>query len=545
MKIAYSLALIDGKAYSKDLQILTVGAENTGKSCLISSFLDEVFIENQEATKGAETKICKIYCKDWRRLSHSDIIVHLHHQFIRQFSTAAQSKLSESRSGKHRDISIRLESNTKHDFMQQQLPEPHPQDIYDASTHTAQYDSDSLNAVVWDFAGQVIFHNTHSVFIAENGVIVITFNAAMKLTDKVVPRKGSPVPPECCTGISSIHYWLKVVDSMCSVKGNDDDLSPILPTVLLAGTHIDCLHSDIKQARIIAKEMILPQLEEELFKKPYSQHIAGIIHGIKAALEEFCFFVSNKCRDGEFDRLKSAAVAAASSLRKQQPLYYLKIERSILQQEEHIISTSTMLDIVNKCSFHIEANSPELKGILKYFHTKRAILHFQHMESLKSLVILSPHWLAKLFSYVITADSYKRGVHHQLDEAWEQLTTYGILHENLLHYMLDKFHSEYPSVVRVTKQQVVDILLCFRLVARITREAWFLEKGYPSIPKSGDTFIVPSMTLCDGRRTIPDSSKERIVYYRFDSAFIPTSFLNQLIADCICRNVNRQDQLLW
>ena len=326
MKIAYSLALIDGKAYSKDLQILTVGAENTGKSCLISSFLDEVFIENQEATKVPDTKICKIYCTNWRRLSHSDIIVHLRHQFIGQFSTAAQINFLSPEKGGDTDSTISSLSNKKQACMRQQLPEPHPQDIHDVSTHTAQYDSDSLNAVVWDFAGQVIFHNTHSVFISETGVIVITFNAAMKLTDKIVPRKGFPIPSECCTGISSIHYWLKVVDSMCSVKGNKDDLSPILPTVLLAGTHIDCLHSDIKQARIIAKEMILPQLEEELFKKPYSQHIAGIINGIKAALETFCFFVSNKCRDEEFDRLKSAAVAAASSLRKQQPLYYLKMK---------------------------------------------------------------------------------------------------------------------------------------------------------------------------------------------------------------------------
>ena len=545
MKIAYSLALTDGEAYAKDLQILMVGAENTGKSCIISSFLDEIFVENQEATKGADTNICKVYCKNWRRLSLSDIMVHLRHEFIGQFSTAAQNKLSESRRRKHMDSYISSVDSTKNTFIYQQLPEPHPQDIQDVYTHTAQYDSDSLNAVVWDFAGQVIFHNTHSVFISENGVIVITFNAALKLNDKVVPRKGSPVPPECCTNISSIHYWLKVVDSMCSVQGSKDDLSPKLPTILLAGTHIDCLHSDIKQARKIAKETILPQLEKELFKKPYSQHIAGIINGIKAALEEFCFFVSNKYRDEEFDHLKSAAVAAASSLRKKQPLYYLKIERSLLQQEEHIISVSTMLAIVNKCSFRMDENSLELKGILKHFHIKRAILHFPHIESLKSLVILSPHWLAKLFSYVITADSYRRGIHHQLDEAWEQLTKYGILHENLLHHMLDKFHTEYPSVVCVTKQQVLDILLCFHLVAKITREAWFLETGYPSIPDSGDTFIVPSMTRHDDRRTIPDGANERIVYYRFDSAFIPTSFLNQLIADCICRNVNRHDQLLW
>jgi len=38
--------------------------------------------------------------------------------------------------------------------------------------------------------------------------------------------------------------------------------------------------------------------------------------GIDAALEKFCFFVSNKCRDEEIERLKSTTVEAATSLRK-------------------------------------------------------------------------------------------------------------------------------------------------------------------------------------------------------------------------------------
>ena len=137
----------------------------------------------------------------------------------------------------------------------------------------------------------------------------------MKLTCEVVPREGSPAPPECHTIISSIHYWLQVVDSVCSVKGTIVDLSPVQPTAL-AGTHIDKLHSDIKVAQKIAKEMILPQLIEELSDKPYAQHLAGMAEGIEAALEEYCFFISNKCRDEEIELLKDTAIIAATSLPK-------------------------------------------------------------------------------------------------------------------------------------------------------------------------------------------------------------------------------------
>ena len=548
MKLALSYALKFGKTLSRELQILMIGAENAGKSCLITSFIGEMFIEEQQATYGAETEVCKIYCKNWSRLTLSDMAVHLRSRFISQLKTNALKAMSSNTEDHESSLiphSLEKASPTKVQLTKN-LPQPHPKDVEEAISCTftpSEPDGLALNAVVWDFGGQVIFHNTHSIFISENGIPVITFNASMKLTDEIMVRKGATPPAECCTIISSIHYWLQVVDSMCSVEGCDDDHSPLLPTALLAGTHIDKLHPDIKEARKIAKRIILPILEKELLGKPYARHLAGMKGGIKAALKQCCFFVSNKCRDEEIDQLKDFTIAVACSLRKQQPIFFLKIEQSLMLLDKPIISKSMMADIVAKSSFFISEDSPEFEGVLKYLHTKRAILYFSQIKSLKNLVILSPQWLAKLFSYVIIAHSYPTGT--ELDNAWQQLTKYGILHENLLVYMLEKFHFDYPTLVLVTKQQVIDILLCFHLVALINRKAWFAEIGYPSMPKSGDTFIVPSLVPCDHTKIIPCTENERVVYFKFDTGFIPTSVLNQLIADCISRNVKRGDQLLW
>ena len=160
-------------------------------------------------------------------------------------------------------------------------------------------------------------------------------------------------------------------------------------------------------------------------------------------------------------------------------------------------------------------------------------------------MILSPKWLAKLFSYVIAAESYRTG--NEFDWTWQRLTKYGILHECLLQHMLDKLHSDYPvdGLLQITKQQVVDILLCFHLLAHITREAWFAEEGFPPLPDSGDTFIVPSLIRADDDRNAPETEQERIIYFMFNTGFIPTSLLNQLIAECVCRSVRRNDRLLW
>ena len=199
-----------------------------------------------------------------------------------------------------------------------------------------------------------------------------------------------------------------------------------------------------------------------------------------------------------------------------------------------------MLDLVAE-----NTNSLEFEGILKYFHNNRTILHFSQIESLKDLVILSPHWLAKLFSYTIAAQSYKTG--SEFDWACKRLNKYGILHECFLQLMLDKFHSDYPVAdrIQVTKQQVIDILLCFCLVARITSKAWFAEEGLRLLPESGDIFIVLSTVRADDGRNPPETVQEKIIYFMFNSSFVPTSLLNQLIAECICRSVRRNDRLLW
>ena len=569
----------EGLDQSRNFHLLLVGAENTGKTSLITSFLGEEFVEGQSApTQGTDIEVCKVYCKNWIRISHSDKSIILHNQIANQCRDNVLTKLANSLCLLEMPLSLsskffcrsssKKSSITYYDVLFTTVPlaksmlSPSPTKC--SNTHSGvlfssvplsksvmippasgtgrdpskshpQNIQDGPIASIWDFAGQVIFHNSHSVFISDSGVTVITFNASMGLTDKIIPREGFPQPPECYTVISSIHYWLQVVNSVCSVKKN----------VLLVGTHIDKLHRNLKKARDIASNKVLPVLEKELCGKPYAQHLAYIDCGLHFALEESCFFISNKCRDEEIEHLKVAAVEVATSLREEKPIFFLKIEQALLQVNKEVISVSAMLDLVAENVFSLDKNSPEFNGILKYFHNSRIILHFSHFESLKDLVILSPNWLAKLFSYIIAGGSYKTG--YEFDWAWLRLSKYGILHECLLQHMLDKFHSDYPvtDLMQINKQQVVDILLYFHLLARVTGKAWFAEEGLPPFPESGDTFIVPSLVRADNDRNIPETEKERIIYFMFNTGFIPTSLLNQLIAECICRSVKRNDRLLW
>ena len=549
VKMAYMMAMKEGLAESRDLQVLLVGAENTGKTCLISSFLDEEFVEGQSSTKGADVEVCKIYCKEWTRISHFDKTDHLKHQFAIQCKYDAIKKMSPNITGQASTAVKEREATS--DVVQTTKPEVYPnvvshsvEEVVQNPSKATQYDLESLNVTLWDFAGQTIFHNTHSVFISEVGVPIITFDASVELTSKINPHDASPSLHEKSTGISSIHYWLQVVDSMCSVEGGEGDLSPLLPTALLAGTHIDKLHPDIKEARKIAKKKILPLLEKELSEKPYARHLAGSGKSLMAALKQFCFFISNKFRDEEIECLKNSTVKAATSLRKKQPIFFLKIERALLSHGEQVISKSVLLEIIAQSTFPLTENSEEFESILRYFHNKRTILHFSQVKSLQEIVILSPRWLAKLFIYVITAHTYVT-MASELDKAWKRLTKHGILQENLLEHMLKKFYSDYPSAVSISYQQVIDILLWFHLIARIIKEAWFCEEDCPALQGHGDVFIVPSLVPRDTAKVPPTTKQEKLIYFVFENGFVPVSLLNQLIADCICRNIQRKNRLLW
>ena len=546
IKKAYSLAMKQGLGRSRNFHLLLVGAENTGKTSLISSFLKEKFVESLPTTEGVDVKTCKVDYENWDKISSSDKNDMLRSQADKESKDKVLKKLvdpsSSPSSQAHSHLHIKR-SSIEHAFTSTQSLsysfKSGLQNMQKSSSKSVKYDANSLIASLWDFAGQVIFHNSHSIFISNHGATIITFNAAGNLRDKIITRKGTLQPPECSTTISSIHYWLQVVNSVCSVTEN----------VLLVGTHIDEIPGSIEEARELVRNEMLPELEYELCGKPYARQIAGCSKGLKVALEQSCFFISNRNRDIEIEHLKVAAVTIATSLNGQAPIFFLKIEQALQKCNEKVISVSKMFDLVVKATSSsdedtssLDKNSSEFKGILTHFHNNRTILHFSKIESLKNLVILSPNWLAKLFSYVI---SYEVGSSCELDWAWKWQETHGILHQSLLQHMLDKFHSEHRADIQVNKQQVVDIFLCFHLLARITSKTRFSEKHMPTLPESGDSFIVPSLLRVDDSRNPPEREQERIIYFMFNSGFIPMTLLNQLIAECICRSVRRNDQLFW
>ena len=49
-------------------------------------------------------------------------------------------------------------------------------------------DDDGINAVIWDFAGQSVYHGLHSMFLKEDNVAMIVFDASQNLDDHTKGR---------------------------------------------------------------------------------------------------------------------------------------------------------------------------------------------------------------------------------------------------------------------------------------------------------------------------------------------------------------------
>ena len=128
---------------------------------------------------------------------------------------------------------------------------------------------------LWDFAGQQIFHHTHGLFVSEDVVCLIVFNAGKSLFTVPDQRYPDDITP-AKSAIKVICYYMEMISACVSKRSTEgDDLSEFSPTFILIGTHIDELHPDINVATKLAFQHFVPALIKELALKPFAKHIAG------------------------------------------------------------------------------------------------------------------------------------------------------------------------------------------------------------------------------------------------------------------------------
>ena len=327
------------------------------------------------------------------------------------------------------------------------LPEAIQADMKQANS-AILIDEDGINAVIWDFAGQSVYHGLHSMFLKEDGVAMIVFDASQPLQDPVKGRDSYTDPytqkriNPVITGCESVRYWLQSLHSIhkdakhCQL----DAASRFVPTVFFVATHVDLI-GDVT-AVDKRKIEIIEQLMSIFKDQSFANHIPGAEGDLREALMKNCFFISNKVRnEKELCRLKDALVKATKYiLNKKHPVVYRNIEQNVFTVNKAAITRDDFYCIAQKSGFYAKPESPEFKGAVEHFHRKGTILHFPQTKTLKDVVVVSPDWLTKLFSYVIIAHPYRLESNYSLQ--FTRLINFGILEEQFISFMVSKFNEE-------------------------------------------------------------------------------------------------------
>ena len=541
MQKALSLDLRSGTASSSSITIYVLGQESSGKTSLVASLLGDKFEAEHIATQGVNIDICKIFASNWSRIEKSEVAKKVQDLYYSQLPIAAKIKISAEQ---QQPIS---EAQNRQHLLENlpELPEAVKADLEQAKTAVLIDE-----VIIRDFAGQSVYYGLHSMFLKEDHVAMIVFDASQPLQDPVKgrdPYTQKSISPTT-TGCESVCYWLQSIHTVRKDGTQLGATSIFVPTVFLVATHIDLI-GDSEAVKLRKKE-IIDQLVLLLKDQPFAKHIAGVENGLREALEKNCFFISNKVRiEKELDRLKSMLTEVFLYItNREHPVVFLKINKNLLSLDKATISIAEFHTIAQESGFIVKAESVEFKSMLAHFHSKGTILHFPQMESLKNVVVLSPDWLFKLFSYTIFAHPYKLEINYGLQ--FKRLSDRGILEEDLINFMVNKFNIEHEKFgLSLTTKQAIEFAQFFGFIVEVDNNTYFLEEFHQPPVSQKRVFIVPPMLplkLPDDTELPNDKNLQAcIVYFRFSEGFIPLAVYYQILGACIERNIKNQEHPCW
>ena len=591
---------MDGCISIVDPKVVLLGCEGSGKTSLIDTLVGNSF-RNTSPTEGADQKEISVTTSaDWKIISAEDKIADIQKQHSEFFisvnelfdsfevSLAAQPPSTVAATTiptQHNLYSIPVNTPTmptssistdepssstvKRDAMAEppkslpQIPlNPHSssgklhktsvyitkEEFQESKTMKEKYNRRRRYFHLWDFTGQQIFHHMHGLFVSEDVVCLIVFNAGKSLftvPDKRYPGDITPIK----SAIKAICYYMEMISARVSKRSTEgDDLSEFLPTFILIGTHIDELHPDIKVAMKLAFHHFVPALMKELASKPFAKHIAGSKNNeLFTEVSSSIFFISNKdeMRDPlVIGKIKSIIFKAASITKQSRPIRLVEMERKFMllahQDKISVIDKPLAKEVAESCGF--SCTDQELVNVLNYFHQKGILLHFHNVPAVSNMIILSPQWLAKLLTYVLTTlRSQAFGPLHAV--SMQKLQATGLLEEGLLEWSVQQFIMDEAArgnkMVKMVGSDVANLLINFKLMANVSNTS--LASQSPRA-LGLNLFLVPH--LLPKQKLLHSIAFGYYFFYYFPAKFIPKHLVDQLIVKCAEWNRSKRYDIL-
>ena len=567
-----------GLAPSRTFKITFVGPEGSGKSSTIKTLLGKKFDRKETSTIGAVLGIQAVInwfkgststeneqdfdlqllrTVGWKEASLQDMQKVLNKEFNKEMSSTLVSVSSlEHESGQSAPGPVLQSTEAMYDSNEnlcESSDEFEESSLVGKNIDTPVNDADQYSqaknvvfgdkvdeldshACISDFAGQQTYFSFQLFFLKKRDTIIITFNASLELTAKVIPRerydyaKEKRVAAGMITTIENIEFWLQSVSAHAGTNDAPNGcISLRSPTAILCATHAEKLSSTR-----------MADISKYIFKcltgKPYANHLP-------TDRSKAIVFISNKKRK-KFARniimLQQVLLEAARpAYLEERPISYLRLEQLIavkVQEDVNMISVMEFSMLVNKAGIPGEKDSNAVTAALEYSSTRGTILYFPEVKILSNVVFISPRWLSSIFSNIIT--THDQVVDNHLYRAWTRYDKFAILEEQFLDHILKLAPSASEH-----KEIIISLMELFNLIAEIPNGTYFTDESAP--PETDKrVYIVPSLLLYNPTLPvfIPKDADQVYLFY-FSELYFPESVFNQIIVKMIRWNVEKQFQI--
>ena len=367
--------------------------------------------------------------------------------------------------------------------------------------------------VIWDFAGQSLYHALHPIFMSREAVYLLVADLSADLFATAMSRVRPPGAAEHeiessdnnDTNLDHLMRWMDLVHALRDPT-NSIHSDVTQPPVILVGTHADKINKDPWKS--------INTILDSFRGKSFLSHIV-----------EEQFVVDNtragqpfQQEDPNVHRLRKKVLSVAAKqphTQREIPLQWLLVERELQELSrkgvKHITKTNFKLVSQKICNFRVEEDSEQL---LNFLSDCGAVLNFCETDDPDGLVILDPQWLIEAFCQIITVAGDKKEP-MRIREHRRMLAKEGILSEELIDY----------ACQNLSLTNVKDLLLSIMEKSNLICK-WYFQG-------SGLVYLVPFMLTAKPQEEISslmDKGAIGPIYLTLNSGYIPYGLFARLLA---------------
>ena len=370
--------------------------------------------------------------------------------------------------------------------------------------------------IIWDFAGQDIYHAIHPIFMSSDDIYLLVFDLTKKLSEKAecrvnVGHKELTATARYSedTNLDHLFRWMDLIHSL-KTNFQSDGLS--YPPVILVGTHADCVEDPRQAIESVVEEKCSRVFDEYT----YLPHIAD------------CLPIDNtksgKSADQEeISELRKKILELADKMphtKREIPLQWHRVEKEIRQpvwqKQKYLQKESFRKDIVSHhCTFESEDDFDEL---VYFLHGRGTIVYHEHEQDKQKfgLIFLDPQWLINVLCEIIKVKPDQNEPWH-LRQDRKKLAKEGVLRERLINYTCNK-----KNVCRI-KDSFISLMDKFNLICKWPEKTEETKTGESQI-------LVPCMlTTYYKEKGKNGTDYASAIYLTFQTKYVPSGLFCRLV----------------